>query len=34
MVHDSAIAPCRLTRPKLGRSDEHPQRAEGVTIEP
>ena len=32
--HESAIAPARLTRPKVGRSPEAPQRVEGETIEP
>ena len=34
MLHDSAIAPCRLTRPKVGRRPVVPQRVEGDTIEP
>ena len=28
------MAPCRETRPKVGRSEEFPQRAEGLRIEP
>ena len=31
---DNAIAPWRDTRPKVGRSDEFPQRVEGLTMEP
>ena len=31
---ERAIAPVRLTRPKLGRREEQPQRSEGETIEP
>src|SRR5262245_9407799 len=31
---ESAMAPWRLTRPKVGRRDEQPQRSEGETIEP
>ena len=33
-VHDSAIAPCRLTSPYVGRSPVTPQYADGVPIEP
>src|SRR5581483_9924319 len=33
-VHDSAIAPYRLTRPYVGRRPVMPQNAEGVRIEP
>ena len=33
-VHDRAIAPCRLTRPYVGRSPVTPQKAAGVPIEP
>src|SRR6266850_3667224 len=33
-VHDSAIAPCRLTSPYVGRRPVTPQYAEGVPIEP
>jgi hypothetical protein len=33
-VHDSAIAPARLTSPYVGRSPVTPQYAAGVTIEP
>ena len=32
--HERAIAPARLTRPKVGRSPEAPQRVDGETIEP
>src|SRR5262252_1212226 len=32
--HDSAIAPCRLTRPNVGLRPVTPQKAEGQTIEP
>ena len=34
MLHDSAIAPWRLTRPKVGRSPLTPHLVEGETIEP
>src|SRR3954449_1488851 len=34
MLQLSAIAPARLTRPKLGRSPVTPQRADGEMIEP
>src|SRR5438093_3744462 len=33
-VHDSAIAPCRLTSPYVGRRPVTPQYADGVPIEP
>src|SRR2546428_14196324 len=33
-VHESAIAPCRETRPYVGRSPVTPQYADGVPIEP
>jgi len=33
-VHESAIAPCRLTRPYVGRSPVTPQNAAGVPMEP
>src|SRR5262245_26842529 len=33
-VHDSAIAPCRLTRPYVGRKPVTPQNDAGVMIEP
>src|SRR6188768_518563 len=32
--HDSAMAPLRLTAPKVGRSPVVPQRVDGDTIEP
>src|SRR5262249_30886453 len=32
--HESAMAPARLTRPKVGRSPVTPQRVDGDTIEP
>ena len=32
--HAIAMAPCRLTRPKLGRSPERPHHAEGQIVEP
>ena len=34
MLHDNAIAPCRLTRPNVGRRPVVPQRVLGETIEP
>src|SRR5262245_47269160 len=34
MLHDSAIAPVRGTRPKVGRRPVVPQRVEGEVIEP
>jgi hypothetical protein len=34
IVHAIAIAPCRLTRPKLGRIPEIPHHDEGQIIEP
>ena len=34
IVQESAIAPCRLTRPKVGRRPVAPQRVHGETIEP
>src|SRR5262245_2950553 len=34
MLHDSAIAPWRLTRPNVGLSPVAPQRVQGDTIEP
>src|SRR5574341_2429673 len=34
MVQESAMAPVRGTRPKLGRSPVEPQRVEGAAIEP
>jgi hypothetical protein len=34
MLQASAIAPCRLTRPNVGRSPVAPQRVHGETIEP
>ena len=34
MLHDRAIAPARLTRPKVGRRPLTPQRVAGDTIEP
>src|SRR6185369_4625270 len=34
MVQESAIAPARLTRPKVGRSPVVPHRVEGDTIDP
>src|SRR5271170_3123951 len=34
IVHAIAIAPCRLTRPKLGRIPEIPHHDEGRIIEP
>src|SRR5664279_528244 len=34
MEYESAIAPPRPTRPKVGRNPETPQKAEGQTIEP
>ena len=34
IVHESAIAPRRLTRPNVGRRLEQPQRDEGERIEP
>ena len=34
IVHESAIAPARLTRPKVGRSPLTPFRVEGEMIEP
>src|SRR5688572_18290461 len=33
-VHESAIAPCRLTSPYVGRRPVTPQYADGVPIEP
>ena len=33
-VHESAIAPCRETRPYVGRSPVTPQYADGGPIEP
>src|SRR5579884_1115753 len=33
-VHDSAIAPCRLTNPYVGRNPVQPQKALGVRIDP
>src|SRR5580658_4282055 len=33
-VHESAITPYRLTRPKVGRSPVAPQRADGLRIDP
>ena len=33
-LQHSAIAPWRLTRPKVGRRPDAPQRVEGETIEP
>ena len=33
-VHESAIAPCRDTRPYVGRTPVMPQYADGVPIEP
>src|SRR2546425_7308190 len=32
--HDSAIAPCRDTRPNVGRSPETPQKEDGQRIDP
>src|SRR5678815_3839152 len=34
MVHDRAMAPLRLTRPKVGRNPVAPHRVEGEMIEP
>jgi hypothetical protein len=34
MLQESAIAPKRLTRPKVGRIPVVPQRDDGETIEP
>ncbi len=34
MLQLSAIAPCRLTRPNVGRRPVQPQRVHGETIEP
>jgi hypothetical protein len=34
MDHDSAIAPCRLTRPYVGRKPVTPLNAAGVMIDP
>src|SRR5579863_7189595 len=34
MVQERGIAPCRLTRPYVGRRPVTPQKAEGVRIEP
>jgi hypothetical protein len=34
IVQLSAMAPCRLTRPKVGRSPVVPQTVEGDTIDP
>src|SRR5690606_29535038 len=34
MLHDSAIAPYRLTRPNVGRRPVTPLRVDGDTIEP
>ena len=34
MLHESAIAPVRGTRPKVGRSPVAPQRVEGDEMEP
>src|SRR5437879_12399409 len=34
MLHESAIAPVRGTRPNVGRSPVHPQRVLGEEIEP
>ena len=34
MLQLRAMAPLRLTRPKLGRKPDAPQRAEGETIDP
>ncbi len=34
MLQARAMAPCRLTRPKVGRSPVAPQRLAGETIEP
>src|SRR5206468_11703512 len=33
-VHESAIAPCRLTSPYVGRKPVTPQYADGVPMEP
>src|SRR4249919_1208417 len=33
-VHDSAITPYRLMRPKVGRNPARPHRADGLRIEP
>src|SRR5579871_2519193 len=33
-VHESAITPYRLTRPKVGRNPVTPHRAEGLRIDP
>ena len=34
MLHESAIAPCRLIRPKVGRRPVAPVRVQGETMEP
>src|SRR5215468_1486030 len=34
MLHESAIAPVRGTKPKVGRNPVHPHRVEGDEIEP